>query len=331
MTTRRSTLGYLAAGLAAPALLASGRAAAQAAQPLVKQLTLVVPFPAGGGTDVVARLVADGLRGRYAEQVVVDNRAGAGGRIGVAHVKAGPADGSMLLFTPAFPLAIFPHIYKNLPYDAFADFVPVATTSKGAMVLSVGPAVPAEVKTATDFVAWCKANPGKATFGAPAGSGQHFAGVQFAKSSGAPLRLVPYKGGAPSVVDVLGGHIAAVVTPLSESLPHGKEGKLRLLATTTRKRSQFTPEVPTMQELGWDVVFEDWSGVVAPAKTPAEVIARANQAVAEIVRSPRGMEAMAKLGVDADLNSPQEFARLYRATWERYQAVVKATGFTAED
>ncbi|HEY8356825.1 MAG TPA: tripartite tricarboxylate transporter substrate-binding protein, partial [Ramlibacter sp.] len=184
MSTRRSALHALAAALAAPALLASGRAFAQ--QPLLKQLTLVVPFPAGGGTDVVARMLADGLRGRYAENVIVDNKAGAGGRIGVAFVKNAPPDGSVMAFTPAFPLAIFPHIYPSMPYDALKDFVPVATTSKGAMVLSVGPAVPATVRTAADFIAWCRANPDKATFGAPGGSGQHFAGAQFAKLAGIP-------------------------------------------------------------------------------------------------------------------------------------------------
>jgi tripartite-type tricarboxylate transporter receptor subunit TctC len=329
MTTRRSTLGYLASSLAAPTLLSVGPAAAQAAP--IKQLTLVVPFPPGGGTDVIARLVADGLRGRYAETVVVENRAGVSGRLGVQSVKGAPADGSVMVFTPAFPLAIFPHIYKAMPYDAFRDFVPVATTSKGAMVLAVGPRVPAEVKSVVDFKAWCKTNPDSATFGAPAGSGQHFAGVLFARLSDTPLRMVPYKGGAPSIIDVLGGHIAAVVTPMSESLPHAKEGKLRILATTTRKRSRFTPEVPTMQELGYDVVFEDWSGLLAPANTPKELITRVNQAVAQIVRSPQGEAAMEKFGVEVDLNTPEQFAALYRSTWERYQTVVKYTGFTAED
>lgn len=328
MTTRRSALTCLAAGLALPTLFASGRAFAQ---PLLKQLTLVVPFPPGGGTDVVARMVADGLRGRYAETVLVDNRAGAAGRIGATFVKGAPADGSVMLFTPAFPLAIFPHIYKTMPYDAMKDFVPVASTSKGAFVLSVGPAVPSTVRTMADFVAWCKANPERATFGAPAGSGQHFAGAQFAKLAGIPLRLVPYKGGAPSVVDVLGGHIAAVVTPLSEALPQVADHKLRMLATTTRKRTRFTPNVPTMAELGQEVIFEDWSGLVAPANTPADVVARANAAVAQVVSSPAGAAAMDKLGVEADLNSPQEFAALYRATYERYSGVVKATGFKADE
>jgi tripartite-type tricarboxylate transporter receptor subunit TctC len=328
MSTRRQTLKTLAAGAAFPALFAAQPARAQA---LIRQLTIVVAFPAGGATDQVARLVAEGLRGKYAETVIVDNRVGGNGRIGAVAVKNGPADGSMMLFGPAFPMAIFPHIYKTLPYDPLQDFVPVATTGKGAFVLSVGPAVPASVKTVREFVAWCKANPEKATFGAPTGGGQHFAGVLFARSAGVPLRMIGYKGGAPSVIDCLGGHIAAVVTPIPEVIEHARAGKLRMLATTTGQRTKFAPELPTMKELGYDVVFQDWSGLVAPAKTPKEIVARANAAVAEIVRSPAGAARLADIGVEADLNTPEEFAALYRSTWEKYREVVKSTGFTAED
>jgi len=325
MADRRTILRYLAAGSAA------ALAPALRAQPVVRQLTIVVAFPAGGATDAVARLVADGLRGRYAETVVVENRVGGNGRTGAVQVKNGPADGSIMLFTPAFPMAIFPHIYKTLPYDPLQDFVPVATTGKGAFALSVGPMVPASVRTVADFVAWSRANPDKATFGAPAGGGQHFAGVQFAKLANVPLRMVPYKGGAPSVIDVLGGHIAAVVTPLPEVVGHVKEGKLRMLATTTAQRTRFTPDVPTLRELGYEVVFQDWSGLLAPARTPREIVARANAAVAEVIRSPAGAQQMVTIGAEADLNTPEEFAALHRATHERYREVVRSTGFTAED
>ncbi|MDB5958373.1 tripartite tricarboxylate transporter substrate-binding protein [Ramlibacter sp.] len=325
MQTRRSALRGLAAAaglLAVPALRA---------QTVLKQLTIVVAFPAGGATDAVARLVGEGLRGKYAETVIVENRAGGSGRIGTTYVKNAAADGSVLLFTPSFPLAIFPHIYKALPYDALQDFVPVATTSRGGFGLSVGPAVPASVRTVAEFIAWCKAHPDNATFGAPAGGGQHFAGVQFARAAAVPLRMVPYKGGAPSVVDVLGGHIAAVVTPLPEVLQHVKEGKLRMLATTTAQRSRFTPEVPTLRELGYDVLFQDWSGLVAPARMPREMVARANAAVNEVIRSPAGTQRMLDLGTEPDAHTPESFAVLYRSTYERYREVVKATGFTAED
>lgn len=325
MQTRRDILKTLAAGAALPAL------AAHAQQPPLRQLTIVVAFPAGGATDQVARLIAEGLRGKYAETVIVENKVGGNGRIGAVAVKNGPADGSMMLFGPAFPMAIFPHIYRTLPYEPLTDFVPVATTGKGAFVLSVGPAVPASVKTVADFNAWCKANPDKATFGAPTGGGQHFAGVLYARSAGTPLRMIGYKGGAPSVIDVLGGHIAAVVTPIPEVIQHAREGKLRMLATTTSQRTRFTPEVPTMKELGYDVVFQDWSGLVGPAKMPRDVVARANTLVAEVVRSPAVAPRLVDIGVEADVNSPEEFAAIYRGTYEKYRDVVKATGFTAED
>jgi len=328
MTTRRDTLKALAAGAALPALLAATPARAQQ---LIRQLTIVVAFPAGGATDVVARLVGEGLRGKYAETVIVDNKVGGNGRIGAVAVKNAPPDGSVMLFGPAFPMAIFPHIYKTLPYDPLHDFVPVATTGKGAFVLSVGPAVPASVKTVADFIAWCKAHPDNATFGAPTGGGQHFAGVLFARSANVPLRMIGYKGGAPSVIDVLGGHIAAVVTPIPEVIEHARAGKVRMLATTTRQRTRFTPAVPTMKELGYDVVFEDWSGLIAPARTPTEIVHHVNALVNEVVRSPAVAAKLVEIGVDADVNTPEEFATIYRNTYEKYREVVKSTGFTAED
>lgn len=329
MTSRRNTLCTLFT--AVTLTFAAGLSATSAfAQEKLPQLTVVVGFPAGGATDLVARMVAEGLRGRYADTVIVENRAGAAGRIGTTHVKNSPADGSVLLFTPAFPLAIFPHIYNDLPYDALKDFVPIATTSKSVLSLSVGPAVPDSVKTLQDFMDWAKANPEAATFGAPLGGGQHFAGQKFAEAAGIPLRMVPYKGGAPSVVDVLGGHIAAVVTPLSEVRPYVEEGKLRLLATATSERSRFTPDAPTFKELGYDVVFEDWSGLIGPAGIPQERVEQINQAVTDIIQSPNGKATMERLGADVDLKSPEEFAQLYRETWERYRDVVAATGFKAE-
>lgn len=329
MPTRRDALRRLGALSAAtvPALVGSPALA----QERIRQLVIIVAFPPGGATDAAARLVAEGLRGRYAESVVVENRAGAGGRVGAIAVKDAPADGSMLLYTPAFPLAIYPHIYRKLPYDALEEFVPVATLSKGAFVLSVGPMVPAGVRTARDFVAWCRANPDRATYGAPAGGGQHFAGVLFGRQADVPLKMIAYKGGAPSVTDVLGGHIASVITPVPEVIAHAKDGRLRMLATTTRQRTAATPDVPTMRELGWDVVFEDWSGLVAPARTPPSLVARINALVGDYARSDTGSAALRNLGLDIDLNDPPAFGKLYRETWERYREVVRTTGFTAED
>ncbi len=321
----------LSTSMAAICALSSG-VYAQNQPTLLKQVTIVVPFPAGGATDGVARLVGERLRGTYAENVVIENRAGAAGRIGVEYVKNRPADGTTLLFTPAFPMIISPHVYKNITYNTMRDFVPVATTSKGVLALSVGPAVPANVTNLSEFITWVKANPTKANFGGPGGSSQHFAGVMFAKSAGINLPLISYKGGAPSVIDVLGGHIASVITPLPEVLQHANEGKLRILATTSSIRSRFVPNIPTMVESGYkDVIFQDWSGFLMPANTPAEWVARAGAAISRVVASDSGADALAKFGTEADVQTPAQFAVTVRNSWEHYRSIVQSTGFVAED
>ena len=330
MYSRRQFLGTVAAGLAAGSSAFSLRALAQEN---VKQVSITVAFPAGGATDILARLIADGLRRSYAPTVVVENRPGAGGRIGTEYVKNGKNDGSVLLFTPAFPMLIFPQVYKNLPYDTLRDFVPVGIGARGgALALSIGPAVPASVKTVADFVHWCKENPTRAVFGAPSGSGQHFAGAMFARAAGIVLDLVPYKGGAPQIQDLLGGHIPASVNPVAEALPHAQGGKLRVLATTGSRRSPSLPDVPTMVELGYkDVLFQDWLGMFAPARTPPAIVTRLNAAMAGVMKSDQAAEGLAKLGMEAEIVTAERFAEMVRADYERYRAIVQATGFTADD
>lgn len=327
MKTRRSFLGNLA-GTAGATLLYNPHASAQT---MSRQLTIVVPAPPGGATDVMARVLADGMRGRFAQVVLVENRPGAAGRIAAAHVKGAPADGSVMLYTPAFPVALMPHIYKALPYDGMNDFTPVIATTKGGMAVVVGPGVPASVRTLKDFIAWGKAHPKDASFGAPGGSVQHLAGVLFARQAGMPLELIGYKGGAPVISDLLGGHLAAAVNPVPEVLPYAKNSTLRILATTTTKRSRFLPDVPTMGELGYDVVFEDWSGLLAPARTPKDVVARASAAAMEALTKPDLAATLNKIGAELDLRPPEEFALLYVKSWERYRDIVKATGFTSEE
>jgi tripartite-type tricarboxylate transporter receptor subunit TctC len=262
--------------------------------------------------------VAEAVQGNYADAVVVQDRPGAGGQIAAAFVKGQPADGSALLFTPAFPMVIHPHVYKDIRYDTLKDFAPVATTHFGTLALSVGPAVPANVKTLQDFIAWAKNNPDKASFGAPSGGSQHFTGLQLGTS----------RGGAPSVVDALGAHVPAVISPLAEVLPHGRDGKLRILATTARERSTLAPDIPTFFEAGFqNIVVQDWSGFLAPAATPPEVVARANAAISAAVESPKVKEAMAKLGMEVATRTPAAFAQTIRDSWERYRDITKESGF----
>jgi tripartite-type tricarboxylate transporter receptor subunit TctC len=328
MHLRRSFLSALAAALALPLIAKPEAAQAQQSSDLV---TFVVGYPAGGATDMVARLVAEAIQGKYAGSVVVLNKAGAGGQLAAGFIKEQPADGRTFLFTPAFPMVIHPHTYKQLRYDTLKDFTPIATTHFGTLALSVGPAMPPEVETLKDFIAWAKANPAKATFGAPTGGSQHFTGLMFSRDAGIKLDLVPYKGGAPSVVDALGGHIPAIVTPLAEVLEHARDGKLRILATTARERSALAPDIPTFTEQGFgNVVVQDWTGFLAPAGTPPEIVARANAAISEAVKMPKVKDAMAKNGMEVGTRTPEAFAKTVRESWERYRDIVKETGFKVE-
>jgi tripartite-type tricarboxylate transporter receptor subunit TctC len=312
--------------LAWPFVEISGEARAER---LLDHVTFIVGYPAGGATDTVARLVAEAIQGKYASAVVVQNKTGAGGQIAAASMKEQPADGTSLLFTPAFPMVIFPHVYKDIRYDTLKDFVPVATTHFGTLALSVGPGVPEDVKTLKDFIAWAKSHPDKASFGAPAGGAQHFTGLMLARDANIQLQLVSYRGGAPSVTDALGGHIAACITPLAEVLPHASE--LRILATTARERSSLAPDIPTFFELGFEkIVVQDWSGFLAPAGTPPDIVARANAAINAAVESPKVKAAMATLGMEVGTLTPAAFAVTVRESWERYRDIVKASGFQAE-
>lgn len=318
--------------IASAAAFVAGLAPHAFAQEVLKQATIVVGYPPGGGTDILARLIADGLRGSYASAVVVENRPGAGGRIAAEYVKNAKNDGSVLLFTPAFPLLIYPHVYRNLPYDTLRDFAPVGLGGRSMLALSIGPAIPAQVASVAQFIEWCKANPTRAVFGAPSGSSQHFAGAMFARGAGIRLEHVPYKGGAPAIQDLLGGHIPANVSPVSEALPHHQAGKIRIIATTGAARSRFLPEVPTMAEFGYkDVIFQDGIGMFAPAGTPAGVVARLNAAMASAMKSEQGLSGLAKMGMELDNISPETYAASVKVDFERYRRIVQATGFKADD
>ena len=207
---------HLLAGSAARLLAAGPRALAQAVK---KPVHVIVGFPAGGGTDVTARVLAEALRGAYASTVLVENKPGASARIAVEYVKNAEPDGSVMLFTPDFPMTLYPHSFKSLSYDPLKDFTPVGPATTSMLSYNVGPAVPASVKTLGDYVQWCKANPDKANYGTTsAGATPHFAGVMLSeRSRRCTINPVHYRGGAPALQDVVGGHIPMSVNPLSES------------------------------------------------------------------------------------------------------------------
>jgi tripartite-type tricarboxylate transporter receptor subunit TctC len=297
----------------------------------VETLRIVCGFPPGGTTDAVSRRVADKLRGSYARNTLVENKPGAGGRLGVEELRRSPADGSTMLLTPAGMITLYPHIYRSLPYGP-ADVAPVSIGGRIAFGFGVGPAVPDNVKDLKGFLDWARAHPANANYGSPgAGSPPHFLGALLAKDGGVDLRHVPYRGSAPGIQDLLGGQVAAFSSPVGDYLPHLASGRLRLLATSGPARSRFVPQVATYAEQGFkDLTMTEWYGFFMPAGTPAAVVDSAAQAIAGAVRSPDVIEAFAQLGVEAAANTPAELAAAVKAENEAWGPIVKKVGFTPE-
>jgi tripartite-type tricarboxylate transporter receptor subunit TctC len=327
MLSRR---GFMAASTLGFALDLAPAAFAQVGGQVTR---IVTGFPPGGSSDTVARLLAEKIRGSYAPNVIVENRPGAGGRIGLEAVKNAPADGSTMILTPASMIVIYPHIYKKLAYDPLRDFAPVTTVCTFTFAFSVGPAVPAAVKSVGDFVQWAKANPTKASFGSPAaGSVPHFTGVMLGRAAGIELAHVAFRGGAPAIQDLIGGHIPASINVLGEALPHVPAGQLRVLATTAAKRSRFLPDVPTLAESGFpEIDAGEWFGIFAPAATPPDTVARLNAALVDALRSKEIVDGLAKFGFEPAGTSPAEFAQSIREQHARWAPIVQASGFSAED
>ena len=329
MQSRRRFLAASAAGLATTLSGLSPQAFAQQG----KTVRIVVGFPAGGGTDVIARLIAEKLRGSYAPAVIVENRVGAAGRIGIDYVKNSDPDGNTMLFTPDFLMTVYPHSFRKLGYDPLRDFTPVATCAKSMLTITAGPGLPSNVNTVPEFVQWCKANPKQASYATTsAGATPHFVGVMLSKATGVDMTAVHYKGGAPALQDLLGGQIPVSMNPVGEVLPYVKSGKIRVLAVTGAKRSMFLPDVPNMVESGYrDIVVEAWLGFFVPSRTPADAVSRLAMAIGEAARSDEVSQSFLKFGNEVSVTTGANFVSLVRSDIERWGPVVKASGFTAED
>ncbi len=327
--TRRQLLTASAAGLA---FSATGLVPYGLAQPSGKTARILVGFPAGGTGDFLARLLANEMRG-YSSTVIVEDRPGAGGRVALDGLKASVADGSAMILTPAATMVLYPHIYKSLKYDAFADFIPVTKVCDFPYLVTVGPMVPVQVKTLADFIAWCRANPSQATYGTPgAGTPLHFTGVMLARAAGFEFTHVPYLGSAPAVQSLLGGQIAAAVSPIDVPLPHIESRKLRALATTGPQRSASLPEVPTVNEAGYpSLEFVDWFGIFLPATTPAETVDNLDHAIRQALQKEETKATLARMGFKIAGTSQAEFARLIKSEFERWGPIVLASGFTPLD
>ena len=330
MLNRRQFAATAGAGLFATLGLPQ---AARAQGAAVETLKVLCGYPAGGTTDAVSRRVAEKLQSNgYAKVALVDNKAGASGRIAIEELKRSPADGSVMLLTPASAISLFPHIYTKLNYR-MEDVTPVSTACRIAFGFGVGPAVPASVKNLKDFIAWAKANPGQANYGSPgAGSPPHFLGALLGKEAGVDLRHVPYRGSAPGIQDLLGGQVPSMSSPIGDYLPYLKDGKLRLIATSGQTRSRFAPDVPTYAEQGYkDLVMSEYYEFFLPGKAAPEVTKRAADAVKAAVMSPDVVEAFAKLGLEAMATSSTELAQMVKEENAQWGPIVKRVGFTPEN
>jgi tripartite-type tricarboxylate transporter receptor subunit TctC len=320
MLSRRSfSIAGAAAVIGAPALAQSDA------------LRIVVGFPAGGVVDVVAREVAEALKTVLGRSVIVDNRPGAGGRLGVMAVKGATADGNTLLLTPSSIMTLYPSVLSKLPYDTQADFAPVSTVCLSTNALAIGPHVPA--RTLAEFIVWCKANPKDANYASPgAGSAPHFLGAQIAQAAGVDLLHVPYKGAPDILTDLYGGRVAAFVTALSNAVQPHRDGKMRILVTTGERGSPLLPDVPTAREAGYGALtVTEWFGLLAPAATPAERVTALHAAVAKAVTSDSVKAAFGKLVLDPDAAAPAEFANRIKADLVRWAGVAKSLNYQRVD
>ena len=326
---RRLTGLTLLPALALASILGCASAVAQGYP--TKPIRFVVPYPPGGSVDIAARAIGQKLSEAWSQPVVIDNRAGAGGNIGADLVAKSPADGYTLLMGAVATHAINPTLYAKIPYDPVKDFTPVALVVQVPNVLVVNPAVPA--RTVKELIELARAKPGALNFGSGStGSTGHLAGELFNTMAGVKMVHIPYKGAAPAMADLLAGQVQLMFDNLANALPNVKAGKLRALAVTTLARSPAVPDLPTIAESGlpgFDLTT--WFGVMVPAGTPPEIVARLN---AEIVRALSGKdmhERLEKMGAEPPTNNtPEHFAAFIRAEAAKYAKVVKESGAKVE-
>ena len=309
-------------------LAGAGTALAQPAYP-TKPIRLINPFPPGGGASIMGRVIAQELTERLGQSVVFDNRGGAGGVIGMEIAARAAPDGYTLTMSTASTVTIHPLLSK-VPFDPIKDFAPVSHVSNVPLLLVVHPSVAA--KSTREFIALLKAQPGKLNF-ASSGKGtiSHLAGELFKNSAGVSMVHVPFRGGGPALVDVLGGQVQINFANILSSLPHVKGNRLRGLAVTSAKRSGAIPELPTVAESalpGYEVV--QWNGVLAPARVPAAIVGRLNDEIERILALPEMKSRLAADGADPAGGTPERFAAFIRSDIEKWAKVIKAANVQAD-
>jgi len=297
--------------------LAAGAALAQSYPS--RPIHIVAPFPAGGGYDFLSRLIGQEMSKSFGQPVVVENKSGANGNIGTDAVAKSAPDGYTLLMGGNSPLALNVALYPKLPYDPQKDFAPIARVATQPNLLAAHPKVP--VKSVAELIQYAKANPGKLTYGtAGNGSPQHLAAEQLKRMAGIDMVHVPYKGAAPNAAALLAGEVSIAFNIILLPLPHVQAGRLTGLAVASSKRSPLAPDLPTMTELGYPIDIDTWYGLLAPAGTPKEVLARLNAETVRILSLPELKERTRAQGIELGGSTPEEFGSFlagYIATWTK--------------
>jgi tripartite-type tricarboxylate transporter receptor subunit TctC len=329
MIRHRWTTRLVRVAFAATALGVLAAAPAQAQPYPAKPIRLVVPFPPGGAVDFYARVVQQPLSEVLGQTVVIENKAGASGMVGLDLVAKSPPDGYTLALGNIASLAINVGIYDKMPYDPAKDVSPITHTIDVNYMLVVHPSVPAT--TTAELIAYAKANPGKLAYGS-AGSGSlpHLATELFKSITGTDIVHVPYKGGGPMVTDLLGGTVQMVIADQANLMPHVKSGKLRALAVASPKRSPNAPDLPTIGDTlpGFQAVA--WNGLVGPAGLPPDIVAKLNAAVVKVMAMPEVRDKLAGGGLDVVGDTPDEFGRFIRAEIAKWSAIAKKVGAKAD-
>ena len=295
-----------------------------------KTLRVMVGFPPGGSIDVVARVLAEKMKDELKANILVENKAGAGGRLAADLLKSAPADGSVVMITPVVVPVLAPLVFSKLNYNPATDFAPVGHVCNFNFALSIPAALPA--KTVPEFVTWLKANPQRANFGSPAaGSLPHFFGEILSREAKADMVHVPFAGGAAMMTAIMGGQVSAGIDVVLEALEAHRAGKVRILATSGERRSAVLPDVPTFKESGYPgIVASGWFAMYAPARTPAAAVDAINRALNKALAHPEVLDRFGKLALEAGGGSPADLRALEQASTARWAPVVKATGFRAD-
>ncbi|HVJ24538.1 MAG TPA: tripartite tricarboxylate transporter substrate binding protein [Burkholderiales bacterium] len=295
-----------------------------------KPIRVIVPSPPGDGSDVMARLIGDKLTAAWGQQIVVDNRTGAGGRIGTEAASKAPGDGYTWIMANAGSHGINGGLYRNLPYDLEKDFAPITQIMRAPNALVVSPAL--GVSNVAELIALLKKNPGKYSYGSGGnGSSAHLSAELFKSMAGVDIVHIPYKGASMALNDLIAGNVVMFMGNLPPAMGHIKAGRIRALAVTTRARSKFVPELPTIDESGLKG-FETvaWFGLIAPAGTPAEIINKTRDEVVRILQTAELRERIDALGGEPVGNTPQEFAAIIRSDIAKWRRVVDQAGIKAD-